>query len=574
MTAVLTALPAVILAAFGLATLIAARISRSDVVCGVICAVALLLFGATICWRQVAPSSRVEADPSPVQNGSATGAGAQLAVNRSYLAEDRLSQSAMWFVLGLGALMAIAAGDGESNRVGRRFGLLLLSSAGVCLAAVVNDLFLAVVAIELAALPATLVLLVEWDAPTARAAAVRSLALNLLALAMLLAAALLVRSTFGTVNFEELRAALPQAESTRTMRSVALASSTAGEISCVLLLSGLGVYFLAAPFQLAAGDIFDGAKFWGVGLTALFPRGAALLLMIRVLVDGPPRLHGTAQTLLTAVGFLTILVGALLAVWQTRMRRLLAFFVVFQSGLILLSLAGGCCERTRPIATPWLTVDVLGGVGAACFCFAIDALALLGLLVIIASRRQLNQSSDELPHVADAIRHDKLAAIALCVLLLSLAGVPPFAGFWPRVAILRTILSVSFPAEHGFLPHQNVNYVLVAIAAGAGLILLTGISLGFVKKILLDDPETAQIEVLAEGTKLASRRQQRAAAIGLLAALSVVVLGLFPSPAMRAVARGAADEQVIAQTSADRGHSPTARKTGARHSRSVDDDDM
>ena len=378
------------------------------------------------------PALRVEADASPVQNGSVTGPEAQSIVNRPYLAEDRLSQSAMWFVLGLGVLMAIAAGDGESNRVGRRLGLLLLSLAGVCLAAVVKDLFLAVVAIELAALPATLVLFVEPDVPNARAAAARSLALNLLALALLLAAAFLVRATFGTANFEELRAALPQAGSTRTMRSVAVASSTAGEICCVLLLSGLGVFFLAAPFQLAAGEIFDGAKFWGVGLTALFPRGAALLLMIRVLVDGPPRLHGTAQTLLTAVGFLTILVGALLAVWQIRIRRLLAFFVVFQSGFILLSLAGACCETARPIATPWLTLDVLGGVGAACFCFAIDAIALVGLLVLVASRRQADQPCDELPQVAAAIRQDKFAAFAFCVLLLSLAGVPPFAGFWPR----------------------------------------------------------------------------------------------------------------------------------------------
>jgi len=573
-TSAMTALPAVILAALGLATLIAARILKTDVVCGVICAVALLLFGATLGWKQLAAGSLAEADASTVPNGSVLAAGAPSGVNGSYLAEDRLSQSAMWFVLGLGVLMAIAAGDGESNRIGRRLGLLLLSLAGVCLAAVVQDLFLAVVAIELAALPATLVLIVEPRAPNARAAAVRSLALNLLALALLLAAAFLVRSTFGTVNFEELRAALPQAGSTRSMQSVAVASSTAGEICCVLLLSGLGVFFLAAPFQLAAGEIFDGAKFWAIGLTALFPRGAALLLMIRVLVGGPPRLHGTAQTLLTAVGFLTILVGALLAVSQIRIRRLLAFFVVFQSGFILLSLAGACCEAARPIATPWLTLDVLGGVGAACFCFAIDAIALVGLLVLVASRRQADQPSDELPQVAVAIRQDKFAAFAFCVLLLSLAGVPPFAGFWPRVAILRTIVSISFPPEHGFLPHQNVNYVLVAMAAGAGLILLTGVSLGFVTKILLDDSETPHIEVLAEEITTARRRRQGAAAIGLFAALSVVVLGLFPGPATRAVARGAADEQVIAQTSADRGHSPSARKFGARRSRSVDDDDM
>ena len=570
----MTALPSVILAALGLATLIAARISKNDIVCGVICAAALLLCGATLGWKQLSPGSRVEADAPAARNGSVMGAEAQSGLNRPYLTADRLSQSALWFVLGLGLLIAIAAADGESNRVGRRLGLLLLSLAGVCLAAVVNDLFMAVVAIELAALPATLVLFVEPAVPNARAAAARSLALNLLALALLLAAAFLVRSTFGTVNFEELRAALPQAGSTRTMRSVAVASSTAGEICCVLLLSGLGIFFLAAPFQLAAGEIFDGAKFWAIGLTALFPRGAAVLLMIRVLVDGPPRLHGTAQTLLTAVGFLTILVGALLAIWQIRMRRLLAFFVVFQSGFILLSLAGGCCETARPIATPWLTLDVLGGVGAACFCFAVDAIALVGLLVLVASRRQADQPSDELPQVGEAIRHDKLAAFAFCVLLLSLAGVPPFAGFWPRVAILRTIVSISFPPEHGFLPHQNVNYVLVAMAAAAGLILLTGVSLGFVAKILLDDSETPHIEVLAEEVATGRKRRRKAAAIGLFAALSTVVMGLFPGPATRAVARGAADEQVIAQTSADRGHSPTARKSKApRRNRSVDDDE-
>ena len=80
---------------------------------------------------------------------------------------------------------------------------------------------------------------------------------------------------------------------------------------------------------------------------------------------------------------------------------------------------------------------------------------------------------DEMQQVVEAVREDKLTAAAVCVLLLSLAGVPPFAGFWPRVAILRTLLSVSFPAEHGFLPHQNVNYVLIAVIAAAGLLLLT-----------------------------------------------------------------------------------------------------
>jgi NADH-quinone oxidoreductase subunit N len=570
----MVAFPAVLLGSLGLAIFVVARFSKSDVLCAGLCAVGLVAVGAAFGWKQVQAGSPVALQVSSTQSASDGGAAGQRNANRPSLVDDRLAQSASWLALALGLLLAMTANDGETDRASRRFGVLLLSLAGVCLAAVANDLFWAIIAIELATLPATLLLFIERDAPDARAAATRSLALNLLALVTLVAGAFLVLSTFGTTNFEELGAALPQAEATRHTRAVAVASSTAGEICCVLLLSGLGVHLLAAPFQLAAGEIFEGAKFWGVGLTALFPRGAALLLMIRVLVQGPPRLHGTAQTLLTAVGFLTILVGALLAVWQVRIRRLLAFFIVFQSGLILLSLAGACCERARLIAAPWLTLDVLGGVGAACFCFAVDSLALVGFLALVTSRQRSRQHIDEFQQVTEAVRDNKATAITACVLLLSLAGVPPFAGYWPRVAILRSILSISFPAERGFLPHQNVNYVVVAMVAGAGLILLTTVSLAFVKKILLDEIEISHVEVLLERVGSASTRRKRAAAIGQIAALAVVVLGLFPGPAARTVARGAADEQVIRQTSADRAHPSTAGKSGSRRNRAVDDDDM
>src|SRR5579872_2700721 len=141
-------------------------------------------------------------------------------VNRPWLVDDRLSQSALWFALGLGLLLAATANNGEMRGASRRLAVLLLSLAGVCLTAVANDLFLAVAAIELATLPATLLLFLERDTPNARSAAARSLALNLLALVTLLAAAFLVRATFGTTNFAEHGAVLPRAEPSRHTRTV------------------------------------------------------------------------------------------------------------------------------------------------------------------------------------------------------------------------------------------------------------------------------------------------------------------------------------------------------------------
>jgi formate hydrogenlyase subunit 3/multisubunit Na+/H+ antiporter MnhD subunit len=298
--------------------------------------------------------------------------------------------------------------------------------------------------------------------------------------------------------------------------------------------------------------------------------------MIRILVDGAPRLHGTAQTLFTAVGFLTILMGSVLAVGQSRIRRLLAFLVVFQSGLILVALAAGCSERTRPAATPWLGMEVPGGVGAACLCFAFDSLALVGLLALVASRRQSDRRLDEIEQVADVVRGDALTVAALCVLSASLAGIPPFAGFWSRVAILRSVLSISVPAEHGFLPHQNVDYVVVAIAAVGGLILLAVVTLGFVKRVLFDDLDTSRVEVLADDRRPRLNFLEKApVAIGLLAAFAIVVFGISPGPATRIVAAVTADDHATSQVSAGGGlSSPEGGAAFKRRRRAADVDDL
>jgi NADH-quinone oxidoreductase subunit N len=559
----------------GLVTLLAGRAWKSGLLSAALCGAALLAAGATLGFAEL--RARDGAAPNSPENQAVAGREAiaklgAAATGRSVI-EDRLSRSATWLALALGLLAAVAAAAGGTSHVCRRYAILLLSLSGVLLAAIANDIVLAVIAMELASLPATVLLFVERDAPGARAAALRSLALNIFAAAMLVAGAGLIGFLFGTTNLDDLRTALQHAATGRHVRSLVVASPVAEEIGCVFLLAGLGVHFLAAPFHLAAAEIFDGAKAWGIAMTALFPRGAALLLMIRVLVHGPPRLQGTAQTLFTAVGFLTILIGSLLAVSQTRIRRLLAFVVVFQSGLILAALAAGCAEKARPAATPWLVGESAGGLASACLCFAIDSLTLVGLLALLASRERSDRPMDEAAQVVNAVRGDRVTAAALCVLAASLAGVPPFAGFWPRVAILRSTLSITFPAANGFLPHQNVAYVVVAIAAAGGLVLITAVSLGLVKKVLLDD--VPRVEVLRDDRNVPARASDRAAVtVGLLAALAVAVLGIFPGPATRAAAWGAADDHAINPPPLDQaGSLPDRGKAVRRRGRLPDEDE-
>lgn len=567
------ALPAGILATIAILTLLAGRVWKSDSLPPALCGIALALAAAAMGFAKMAPA---ELSPNELTGRESTALPAEIANSsaasaRHYLIDDRLSRSAAWLALGLGFLAALTACDCQCSPAGRRFAILLFSVAGVLLAASANNLFVVVLAMELAALPATVLLFVEGEPRYARAAAMRSLALNIFAFAALLAGALLIGSLVGSSNLEDLRALVPHALAPRPVRLMTTASPITGAIGCVLLLAGFGVHFLAAPFQLAAGEILDGATFWGIGLTALFPRGAALLLMIRVLVQGQPRLEGTAQTLFTAVGFLTLLIGGLLAFAQTRIRRLLAFTLVFESGLILAALAAACCERVRPAATPWLGTETPGGVGAACLCFAIDSLALVGLLALVASRWRSNRPMDDVEQVAAALRGNKLIAAAVSILTASLAGVPPFAGFWPRVAILQSTLSISVPAENGFLPHQNVDYVIVVLAAGGGLILLAVVSFGFFKRVLLDDWVTPHVEILQPGRSASAAASTRlAVAVGLLASLTIVALGIVSRPAVRLAARETADERVLSQTSVDESFSPRTKNAIRRRSQQQD----
>ena len=556
----LAALPAGILAAMGIVVLIAGPLRKSDRLSVTACCAALLLAALTIACFGARPAADARFR-SEVR--AAVGPDIMLPPSlpaRTILREDRLSWIAVWLALALAVPAALLAVEGKALAPGRsaqskasaawlRLGMLLLSLCGLLLAAVANDLAVAVFAMELASLPATLLLFVDRPDVNQREGGRLSLALNLFALGALVAGALLIGLWAGTTNLSELGTRLPFATAGRHSRTVEMASPFAAEIGCVLLVAGLGVHFLAAPFHLAAAELFDAARMWTIGLTALVPRGAALLLMVRLLVHGPPRLQGTAQTLFTAVGFLTLLIGALLIVSQTRTARLLAFTIVLQSGLILVGLAAGCAEAARPASSPWLDGRTPGGVGAACLCFALDAVAIIGLVALVSLSQRIGRPLDDVAALARAVKAGGLLEAAACILAAGLAGLPPFAGFWPRVDILRSLLSISEPARHGFLPHQNVGYVLVAMAAGGALVVMAVVGLMVVKRILFDGWEQSQVVVLQEDA-LGSQGdawQKTAVLVGCLAAAAVVILGLCPAPASRLAARATVGEQSIAQ---------------------------
>jgi formate hydrogenlyase subunit 3/multisubunit Na+/H+ antiporter MnhD subunit len=206
-------------------------------------------------------------------------------------------------------------------------------------------------------------------------------------------------------------------------------------------------------------------------------------------------------------------------------------------------------------------------------CFALDSIALVGFMALLASRERADQPIVDVGPLADDLRDYGVRGLALCILAASLAGMPPFAGFWARIAILQSTLSISVPAANGFLPHQNVDYVVVSLAIAGGLILLAPIVLALVKKMVLDDVDVPRVEVIQPDQKVpSSRRETTATVIGMLAALAVIAGGIFPKPVFYAAALGTSEERAFSQSSADLAN-PLGGEKSRRGQRASERDD-
>jgi NADH-quinone oxidoreductase subunit N len=538
-------LPASIVALAGVAILLLGRVSRIPRLCAGLSWLALLAAAASLAL------ARPEPPPEPP---------ARVSVKAVTL--DSLSAGTAWMALVLGAACVALTSLGSNQRVGNRLGVVMLSLAGVLLACVANDFLLVILAVPVSMLSIGAGQFFEAETAEERFAAIQMLVMDVLGAVCLVAGALLVSWLAGTTNLTELQAlpahtgAATDQLATRGARTLPLA----GEVGAVLLLAGFGIPLLAAPFQLAAAEIFEGSTSWSVALTAVLPRCAVLVAMIRVFVESMPRYLSTTQTALTAISLVTLLIGGSLAYWQTSLRRLIALVMMVQAGVILLALAASCSEAARPDAVRWISLQIPGGAGAAWLLFAVDSLAVLGLMVILSGLERAEGRVDELAEVPRLLRNDRTTATAMAFLLFTLAGVPPLPGFWTRVAVLRSILSVSFPPENDFLPHQNTGYVLFALLTVGALIAVAAPCVIAAVRLLITDGVLEAAETQPPPGDRPRSRSRFAIAI----AAVVVVLGFVPSEGLRLAARVTFHRPSGAVLAAQKAEQPVKKHRRAR----------
>jgi NADH-quinone oxidoreductase subunit N len=273
----------------------------------------------------------------------------------------------------------------------------------------------------------------------------------------------------------------------------------------VMTLIGFAFKIAAAPFHLWAPDAYQGAPVPSAAFIASGSKVASFVVLGKIVLVGFAPLHGDAawhamvagwSPVLAALAALSILLGNLVALAQSNVRRLLAYSAVAHAGYTLIGLIAG--DRD--------------GFAAALFYATVYAITLVGAFGVVAMVRR-ETGGDDFSNFAGLASRSPLLAGCMSIFMLSLAGIPPLAGFFGKFYLFSVALRVG--ANHGLL-------WLVAVALLGSFISLY-YYLMVLKAIFVDEPALPAVGRLDRlPTNLLPR-----ATIAVLAA-AVLLLGITP----------------------------------------------
>ena len=195
------------------------------------------------------------------------------------------------------------------------------------------------------------------------------------------------------------------------------------------LIVGLAFKFGAVPFHMWLPDVYQGARSPVTLYLATAPKLAALALTLRILVDGLGGLHETWSSMIMVVAVLSLLVGNLVAIVQTNIKRMLGYSTIGHVGFILLGVFCGTGE----------------GYAAALFytlTYVVAAAGAFGVIIVLSRR---GYEAEHLTDFNGLNARSPWFALMMMFLMFSMAGVPPFVGFFGKLNVISAVLESGYP---------------------------------------------------------------------------------------------------------------------------------
>jgi NADH-quinone oxidoreductase subunit N len=360
--------------------------------------------------------------------------------------------------------------------------LVLFAVAGMMLLISAGSLVMVYLGLELLALCSYALVAIDRDSPLASEAAMKYFVLGALASGMLLYGMSLVYGATGSIDLATIATNAAVTEQ-KTLLLTGMA----------FMIAGIAFKFGAAPFHMWVPDVYQGAPTPITLFIGSAPKLAAFAMAMRLLEVGMGPLGEHWRPLLAILAALSLVIGNLVALAQTNLKRMLAYSTVSHVGFLFLGLAGG------------------GAIGYAAAMFyalsyTIMATAAFGAIILLSRR---GFEADRIEDFKGLNARDPwTAGLVLCV-MASLAGVPPFLGFWSKLVVLRAAI------EGGMLWLAIVGIVCAVIGAFYYL--------RVIKVMYFDEPV---------GEPVAPRTDRVLRVVFGVNALALLAFGLFWSPIM------------------------------------------
>jgi len=389
----------------------------------------------------------------------------QFAFGLSYVQDEMALFFKRLFLLA-GALALIISTDfGRRIESGHAEGcaLMLFSIAGMMLAASASHFVLLFVAVELTTLPFFVLVSSQRQFRPSLEAGAKYLVLGALASAFLVFGMALVYAATGTLEFTALAAKVAVAKGPVT--------SPLFQAGMLLVLAGLGFKIASVPFQFWVPDVYQGAPTPVAALLAAGSKTAGFVLLIRVWLGVALPLSLEWNKLFMVLAGLTILYGNLGAIPQRNLKRLLGYSSIAHAGYLLLGVA--VLNRAGVSA---LLFYLLGYIFAVAAAFAVIELVVR------------ESGAEDISALSGLHQRSPLLATAMTVAVVSLAGIPPLAGFMGKFLLIKAVI-VKGSAVSGM-------YWLAAIAI-AGVIIGLWYYFGIIRAIFWskDSPDLSPVEV-------------------------------------------------------------------------------
>lgn len=365
--------------------------------------------------------------------------------------------------------------------------LLVLATLGMFMMVSANGLIALYIGIELQSLALYVVAAFKRDSLRSSEAGLKYFVLGALSSGMLLYGASLLYGFAGTATYAGLGEVLQGDVSIGVI------------FGLVFFLAGIAFKMSAVPFHMWTPDVYEGAPTPATAFFAAAPKVAAVAMLVRAVTEAFPGVMAEWQQIVFFMAVASTLLGAFAAIGQSNIKRLMAYSSIANVGFILIGLAAGTKQ----------------GVEGVLIYLVIYLAMTIGTFACILAMRRAEGPVENIEDLAGLSRNQPMLAFVMAMLMFSLAGIPPLAGFFAKYYV--------------FLAAIEAGLYALAIIGVLASVVGAYYYLRIVKVMYFDEPAAPFEQPMARDVRL----------VLTLSSLFVLLFFVFPAPVLDSAAAAA-----------------------------------